>query len=112
MNPEYPYHINAVRAVGTLDIQRAGRRELSTVTQSWNAVRGIEQRAVLQVRSPFRTPFKLPLRFDGLVEGRELLETGMPGTVLRVEGILEWSQREDPRYATAPLNDSKTCRGF
>jgi hypothetical protein len=66
--------INTVRAVGTLDRQRAGRgREETTLAPVWNAVRGLELSAVLQVRSPFGTPFQLPLRLDELVDGRELL---------------------------------------
>jgi hypothetical protein len=94
--------INTVRAVGTLDRQRAGRgRAETTIAPIWNAVRGLELSAVLQVRSPFGTPFQLPLRLDELVDGRELLacEPGMP---LRADGTLEWLQREDPRYALSP----------
>jgi hypothetical protein len=94
--------INTVRAVGTLDRPRVGRgRDEATVAPVWNAVRGLELSAVLQVRSPFGTPFQLPLRLDELVDGRELLacEPGMP---LRADGTLEWLQREDPRYALSP----------
>lgn len=94
--------INTVRAVGTLDVQRPRRwGEEITVAPVWNAVRGLERSAALQVRSPFGTPFQLPLRLDDLVAGRELLE-GERGMPLHVEGTLEWLQREDPRYATGP----------
>ena len=108
--------INQVRIVGTLDTQTISRRDAArlpgvipgaargerpraTVTQRFNAVQGSEQRAVLQVASPFGTPFQITLHLEASVEGSELLEHRPPGTVLAVTGELEWVQITDPRYA-------------
>ena len=91
---------NAVRIVGTIDAQRIGRREETTITQSWNGVQGIDHRMMVQVRSPFGTPFQLPLSFDRLEQGQELLAESLAGTPLCAEGTIEWLQREDSRYAT------------
>jgi hypothetical protein len=93
---------NLVRVVGTLEAQRTGhKRDEQLLTQQWNGVQGRERSLVLQVRSPFGTPFQLPLRFDILLEGEELLETSAPGDLVCAEGRLEWIQREDSRYATS-----------
>lgn len=103
MTNDYRSHTNTVRAVGALDTQTGGRRrEAATITRFWNGVQGVEHAAALQVRSPFGTPFQLPLRFDQVIDGRELLDNGAPGDLLRAEGTLEWIQRDDPRYAAAP----------
>ena len=111
--------INRVRVVGTLDTQTISRRDAATlpsvvtdtargerpratVTRRFNAVQGTEQRAVLQVPSPFGTPFQMMLHLEGTVDGHELLTTSSPGTLLAVEGELEWVQTTDPRYAVDP----------
>lgn len=93
--------VNTVRAVGTLDVLRVGRREEATTRAIRNAVRGTELACALQVRGPFGTPFQLPLRLDELIEGRSLLGAE-PGTPLAAVGALEWQQRDDPRYASSP----------
>jgi hypothetical protein len=51
------------------------------------------------VLSPFGVPFRLPIELRGAVAGRELLETVASGTLLVVEGDLEWQISVDPRYA-------------
>jgi hypothetical protein len=113
--PEHDRPINLVRIVGTLDTQTVSRREAATLpsvvasgrgerpratlTRRFNATQGSEQRAVLQVPSPFGTPFQITLHLEGVVAGRELLEASEPGTALAAEGELEWVQTTDPRYA-------------
>lgn len=111
--------INRVRVVGALDTQTISRRDAATlpgvvtdtargerpratITRRFNAVQGTEQRAVLQVPSPFGTPFQMMLHLEGAIDGHELLTTSPPGTLLAVEGELEWVQTTDPRYATDP----------
>ncbi|MEI7769756.1 MAG: hypothetical protein WCI67_07205 [Chloroflexales bacterium] len=108
--------INQVRIVGTLDTQTISRRDAATlpgvipaagrgerpratVTRRFNAVQGSEQRAVLQVASPFGTPFQITLHLEASVAGGELLEASEPGTLLAATGELEWVQITDPRYA-------------
>lgn len=108
--------INLVRVVGTLDTQTVSRRDAAqlpgvitgngrnerpraTLTRRFNEVQGTEQRAVLQVPSPFGKPFQIALHLEGGIEGRELLETSEPGTLLAADGELEWVQTTDPRYA-------------
>lgn len=111
--------INLVRVVGTLDTQTVSRRDAAqlpgvitgngrgerpraTLTRRFNEVQGTEQRAVLQVPSPFGKPFQIALHLEGTVEGRELLETSEPGTLLAADGELEWVQTTDSRYAIDP----------
>lgn len=111
--------INLVRVVGTLDTQTVSRRDAAqlpgvisgngrgerpraTLTRRFNEVQGTEQRAVLQVPSPFGKPFQISLHLEGAVAGRELLETSEPGTLLAADGELEWVQTTDPRYAVDP----------
>lgn len=111
--------INQVRIVGTLDTQTISRRDAAilpgvvpatsrnerpraTVTRRFNAVQGSEQRAVLQVTSPFGTPFQITLHLEASIEGSELLESSPPGTLLMVTGELEWLQITDLRYAVTP----------
>ncbi|NNJ12921.1 hypothetical protein EKD04_021570 [Chloroflexales bacterium ZM16-3] len=108
--------INQVRIVGTLDTQTISRRDAAslpgvipaagrgerpraTVTRRFNAVQGSEQRAVLQVASPFGTPFQITLHLEASVAGCALLESSPPGTILAATGELEWVQITDPRYA-------------
>jgi hypothetical protein len=93
--------VNTVRAVGTLDVLRVGRREEATTRAVRNAVRGAELTSALQVRGPFGAPFQLPMRLDELIAGRSLLGSE-PGTPLVAVGTLEWQQRDDPRYASRP----------
>ncbi|NCC31603.1 MAG: hypothetical protein EOM24_06190, partial [Chloroflexia bacterium] len=107
--------LNHVRIVGTLDTQTISRREAATrpdvvasspgerpratLVQRINDVQGTEQRAVLQVPSPFGKPFQITLHLEGNVAGSELLTDAAPGTLLAAEGELEWVQTTDPRYA-------------
>lgn len=111
--------INQVRVVGTLDTQaisrrdaaqlpgvvldtKSGERPRATLVRRINQVQGTERRAVLQVRSPFGTPFQIALHVADGIEGCELLETSAPGTLLAAVGELEWVQTTDPRYAVDP----------
>jgi hypothetical protein len=44
-------------------------------------------------------PFRLPIELTGAVAGRDVLEGAMSGTLLAIEGDLEWQMTLDPRYA-------------
>jgi hypothetical protein len=84
--------------VGTLDTQlRRGKEQI--VNNTWNAVQGRADQIALQVLSPFGVPFRLPIELTGMVVGRELLDTAAAGTLLAVQGELEWQMTVDPRYA-------------
>jgi hypothetical protein len=116
--PEPMQSINRVRIVGSLDTQPISRREAATLpnvigngrderpratlTRRFNEIQGTEQRAVLQVPSPFGKPFQITLHLEQLVTGHDLLRTSAPGTILAVEGDLEWVQITDPRTAVEP----------
>ena len=107
--------MNLVRIVGTLDTQIVSRRDANlpgvipgatrnerpraTVIRRFNDVQGTEQRAVVQVASPFGKPFQITLHLEGSIEGHDLLANSPPGTCLAAEGELEWVQITDPRYA-------------
>src|SRR5262245_16066978 len=89
---------NVVTAVGMLDTQlRRGKEQ--TVNNTWNAVQGRADLIALQVLSPFGVPFRLPIELTGAVTGRDVLEGAMSGTLLAIEGDLEWQMTFDPRYA-------------
>jgi hypothetical protein len=111
--------LNRVRIVGTLDTQTISRRDAAqlpgvvtdtargerpraTLTRRFNAVQGTEQRAVVQVPSPFGTPFQITLHLEGAGDGHDLLTSHLPGTLIAAEGELEWVQITDSRYATDP----------
>ena len=56
---------------------------------------------LLQVCSPCGKPFQITLPLAGQATGCELLERTAPGTLLAIEGELEWVQTTDPRYTAA-----------
>jgi hypothetical protein len=98
MTSENRAPINVVTAVGTLDTQlRRGKEQ--TVNNTWNAVQGRADQIALQVLSPFGVPFRLPIELTGAVAGRDLLDAAPAGTLLAIEGDLEWQMTVDPRYA-------------
>ena len=99
---------NLVRVVGTIDTptvprQAIDRREHSptTLLRRFNEVQGSVTCVMLQVCSPFGKPFQITLHLEGQATGCELLERTTPGTLLAVEGELEWVQTTDPRYPAA-----------
>ncbi len=99
---------NLVRVVGTIDIQTFPRHSLdrrerppTTLLRRFNEVQGSVTYVLLQVCSPFGKPFQITLHLEGQATGCELLEQTAPGTLLAVEGELEWVQTTDPRYTAA-----------
>jgi hypothetical protein len=106
VSPE-PTPANQVIAIGTLDHQRHNGRETTRVGLR-NALRGREERIVLQIPSPFGQMYALPLQLDGPVPGEEYLASAVAGAPLAVTGRLQWEQRTDRRYRVAPEEHGRT----
>ena len=99
---------NLVRVVGTIDMQNFPRhapdhreRPPTILLRRFNEVQGSVTCVLLQVCSPFGKPFQITLHLEGQATGCELLERTAPGTLLAIEGELEWVQTTDPRYTAA-----------
>jgi hypothetical protein len=94
--------IDQITLVGTLETQKRYDKDVLIITR-YNNLQGRDDQISVQVLSPYGTPFRQIVHLEGPVIGRELLDDAIPGMLLAIDGVLEWTLTTDTRYALSPI---------